>query len=503
MQKCFPKAAVGLNALSSIGGAFIIVCMNILLCQTPALKSGFLPLPGKEVPISLLYLASFLRKNGYKDVEVLDLELKGGISPHLEQEIAEFAPKVVGITSYTSNVILAGQIAELVKRISPESITVIGGFHASALPKETLEEFPKIDYLVFGEGEITLLQLVNAIETGKLPDGIAGLAWRRDGDVVVGPTRPFIEDLDELPFPDRSLVPIEKYIPDPGNYFRLPSSGILYSRGCPFRCAYCSKSVFLNRIRYRSPANFAAEVRECINRYNIRDFRLGDEGPTTNSKKMGELCSTLIEQSVNITWNCFSRIDTVNFELLSLMKKAGCYHVTYGLESVLPETQKLIYKEIDPKQAAQVVKWTQKLGIECKVNFIFGFPWEKLEDMKSTVRFANKLNPDIAQFHIFKPFPGSELYQRLDADGKIKSKNWGDYDTSSEALVFEAPFSERDIMSLIKSSYFSFYFRPRFILRRMARFLRHPWREIKTVLKGMAILIFRGFLYKRQAARSD
>ena len=463
--------------------------MKILLVQTPNVPGQFFSLPGKEIPLAFCYMAAYLKRQGFDDVRILDLDFHGRVSPHLEDTLADFRPDLVGVTSYTTNVAIAGRIAETVKTTLPDAVTVIGGFHASALPERTLREFPGFDYLVFGEGEITFTEMASAIDGDGDLTAIDGVAWREGDEVALGNPRPLIDPLDDLPLPDRSLVPVLEYIPDPGNYFRLPSTGILFSRGCPFRCTYCSKSVFFHSIRYREVGSFLDEVEECDRRFGIRDFRLEDEGPTANVKKMKALCEGILSRGLSITWNCFSRLDTVDRELLALMERAGCYHVTYGLESANRETLDRVRKKIDLARAEQVIRWTRELGIECKVNFIFGFPWETLEKMKNTIRYARRLSPDLVTFNIFKPYPGSTLYVEMERDGRLRHTKWEDYFGTSETLLFEAPFTESDLHRLIRSAIIGFYFRPRFILQRLLRLARSPGREASTLWRGLAVLV--------------
>ena len=462
--------------------------LDILLVQTPNIVGSFFNLPGKEVPLSLCSLAAYLKRRGWR-CGILDLDFHNRISPLLEDTIRESRPGVLGISAYTTNIARAARLAGIAKGVDPAVATVIGGFHASALPDRTMREFPEFDVLVVGEGEHTLDEWLTRRRAGQGAEGIPGLVLRTDGGgCEKGEPRALIEDLDSLPFPDRSLVPVTRYVPDPGNYFRLPTTGILYSRGCPFRCTYCSKSVFGNRIRYRSEENFLAEVRELTARYGIRDLRLEDEGPTLNTGKMVSLCRAILAEGLDITWNCFSRVDTVDEAALRVMRDAGCYHVTYGVESSLPETLRRINKKIDLDQAVETVRTTMRLGIECKVNFILGFPWEGLEDVRSVVRFARKLSPDLATFNLFKPFPGSVLYDELDRSGRLRHTSWEDYFTTSGKILFDSPVPEEQLHRELKRAVFGFYLRPRFVLQRLRRLVRHPRREGATLAAGFSVL---------------
>jgi radical SAM superfamily enzyme YgiQ (UPF0313 family) len=462
--------------------------IDILLVQTPNIVGSFFNLPGKEVPLSLCSLGAYLKKKGWR-CDILDLDFHARISPLLEERLHQQRPKVLGISAYTTNISWASCLAERAKREDPSLVTVIGGFHASALPVRTLEEFPAFDLLVAGEGEITTDECLRRLDRGQGWEGIQGLGYREDGgEIVLGEPRALIEDLDSLPFADRSFLPVTEYVPDPGNYFRLPTTGILFSRGCPFRCTYCSKAVFGHRIRYRSEENFLAEVKDLIARYGIRDYRLEDEGPTLNTQRMIALCEKILEGKLDITWNCFSRVDTVDEAALRIMRDAGCYHVTYGIESSLPETLARINKRIDLERAVETIRTTMRLGIECKVNFILGFPWETLEQVRSVVRFAKALSPDLATFNLFKPLPGSVLYDELAGSDRLRHSSWEDYFTTSGKLLFESPIPEAQLHRELKKAVFGFYLRPRFLLQRVRRLVRHPRREALTLLKGFSVL---------------
>lgn len=468
--------------------------MRILLIQTPNVTGTLLNLPGKEVPLSLLYLAAVARAQGH-EVRVLDLDFLGGIAPHLDRALSEFEPVLVGVSAYTTNVARAADIASRVKQARPQTTTVLGGFHASALPKRVLCEFPSFDFVIVGEGEYTLLDLAAAIPViarGRIQDSplpqIAGLAWRDGENIMVNERRPLIDDLDTLPFPARDLVPVARYVPDPGNFYHLPSTGILYSRGCPYHCTFCSKSVFQNVIRYRRPETVIDEMRECGARWGIRDFRFEDEGPTLNIKRVRELCEAILGAGLRVTWHCYSRVDSVEEDDLRLMQRAGCYHVTYGIESGSPRTLERIDKRLSLEQARRIVATTKRLGLECKANFIIGFPWETREDLDQTIRFAFDISPDLATFNVFKPLPGSSLYEELERAGKLRHTKWEDYFATSESLLFESNFTEPEMKRILKRTILRFHLRPRFIAQRLRRLARHPRRELQTIWIGLKII---------------
>ncbi|MDP8254189.1 MAG: radical SAM protein [Candidatus Alcyoniella australis] len=461
--------------------------MQVLLVQPQAHEGELFNLPGKEIPLSILSIATYLRSQGI-DARVLDLTLEPAPRAALSLALSG-EPSVVGVTSYTTNVALAHRVAQQVKAEQPQAVVVLGGFHASALPERTLEEFPAFDHAAVGEGEITLLETVQRVLAGEDPTGVLGLYSRGEGGVVFSGPRPLIEDLDSLPIVDRRLIQNERYVPDPGNYHHLPSTGVIYSRGCPMKCAYCSKSVFEDTVRFRSVENFIQELQLCGELHGITDFRLYDEGPTIRRHKMVALCEGILSRGLRVSWNCFSRVDTVNRELLQLMARAGCYHVIYGVESGHRPTQERISKVLDIEQVVQVCETTRKLGIECKANYIIGFPWEDEQAIRQTLALTRKAATDLVSINLFKPFPGSRLYNEMSAAGQIKDVPWEAYFTTSSTEVFQGKVSPQRLKRILKRAWYGYYFRPRMIVRRLRRLLSNPRRELTMNLTGIRVLL--------------
>lgn len=457
--------------------------MRILLIQTPNVVGTLLNLPGKELPLSLLYLAAAARRSGH-DVAVLDLDFLGGIDPHLENALTRLRPELVGLSAYTTNVARAGEIARRIKAQAPATHVTLGGFHASALPERTLAEFADFDSLVVGEGETTLVELAEALASGADGSAVPGVVSRNGR----GAARPLATDLDDLPWPARDLLPLRDYVPDPGSYYRLPTSSILYSRGCPFHCTFCSKAVFKDAIRYRRPEAVVEEMRGCARDFGVTDFRFVDEGPTVDRRRMTALCDAILHDGLDIKWHTYSRVDTIGEAELRLMKRAGCYHVTYGVESGSERTLERIDKRLSLATAREIIGITKRLGLECKANFILGFPWETHEDVQQTIAFAFDVAPDLATFNVFKPLPGSRLYDELAAAGQLRHTKWEDYFATSEFLLFESQFTEREMKRLLKRTILRFHLRPRFVAQRLMRLARHPRRELQTLWRGAKII---------------
>jgi len=426
--------------------------------------------PGVEFPVSLTYLAAALEQAGF-DSDILDLRLERNATSALREKIHSHIPLVVGITASTAGLSNAAIIANQIKAIDHRIVTVIGGWHASALPEETLKNFPQFDYLIHGEGEVALINLVSCLAGGSSPEACNGLAFRLDGTVKVNPREKLIANLDEIPFPARHKVAIRRYRPNPGtrNYLRLPSTGVLVGRGCPYNCLFCYKGVWGRGIRFRSPQNVLEEIQECIGKYGIKDFRFYDDTVTFPRWDLKALCEAIIDQKLNISWNCWSRVNDVDEDKLRLMKAAGCYHIKYGIEFGTEKALKLSRKGASLEQARGAVALTKKVGIECKGSFIFGIPGETIEDCRKTIDFALEISPHFATFYAFDPVPGSPFHQQV-VHGKI--------DPARDMLPVEIT------QGLANEAYGIFYFRLTFIFQRLKALFQDPKREVAMLLNG-------------------
>jgi anaerobic magnesium-protoporphyrin IX monomethyl ester cyclase len=382
---------------------------------------------------------------------------------------------IMGISALTSEMNNACKVARLSKELHPDIPVVIGGYHASALPEATLSAVPEFDYLLHGEGEQSFTNFIRKVRAGEDPATLRGLAYRTGEGVHVNPPEALIADLNELPLTARDKIDMRRYQPKPatGNFMKLPSTGIMASRGCPFECAFCSKGVWHRSIRFRSPENVVQEIEHCIDRYGTYDFRFYDDALTSPSWDFNKFCRILLDKGLRICWNCYSRVDHVNEEKLRLMKATGCYHIKYGVEFGTDKALQLAHKNITTDLARRAIDLTKKAGIECKASFIFGIPGETVEDCKKTLQFAIELSPDLASFYPFDLFPGSLFYQQAQQDMK----------------AYQAKTLPREVAEgLTRKAYYRFYLRPQYIWQRSRRLLRYPRREARVVSNGLRMM---------------
>ncbi len=269
-----------------------------------------------------------------------------------------------------------------------------------------------VDFVVYGEGEETLLELVAALEKGG--GGffhIQGLAYARDGNVVRTPERPLIRDLDALPFPARHLLELDRYslaAPD-----GEPMLTVLSSRGCPYNCSYCFKGIVGRTYRQRSPESIVAELKHLKSTYGVRNFYFIDDLFTLSTKRLVTISQMIVDEGLDIRWQCLGRVDRVTPESLEAMARGGCREIHYGIESGNPEVLAATGKRISLEQVRQAVAWTAQSGIRSKGYFMLGLPGDTEETMEQTIRFACELDLDEAMFSITTPFPGTRLWDEL------------------------------------------------------------------------------------------
>lgn len=440
---------------------------------------------GHELELGLLYIASFLEEKGAQ-VSFLDMSLYDDSEQRLINVLKSNNFDFIGLTAYTNFIKTANRVAGISKQHSEAKI-VIGGAHASALPIETLKIFRNFDYLVYGEGEKTLAELVTKTDISD----IKGLLWRDRDKIVQNPPRDPIEDLDKLPFPARHLLDFNKYIPPPGNYYKLPSTAILSSRGCPFQCTYCSRAGtrFKNRVSFRSVENIIREIQLCISNYGIYDFRFYDDIFVMPKKRLMEFCQGLIKKKIKITWNCYSRVDTMDEEMLQIMRKTGCYHIKYGVEFGTQKWLKITKKNTTLEQARKTINTTKKIGIAAKASFMIGMPGETVDEIKQTINFAKELNPTYTIFSIFTPLPGSELFDEAKEKGALLTYDYDNYYNKTKQLL-KNQLGIATLKKLIGEAYKKTYFNPKFFLHRIMHLIKNPsLSEIRVLLKGFLIVV--------------
>lgn len=441
--------------------------------------------PDHELPLGICCLGAWLKKAGH-EARLIDMSVEPAGSG-LAQLAKGMEPAIVGFTGYTPFMDDVARIAAEAKTLWPRATTVLGGYHASALPERTLREIPSIDLLIAGEGETPLLELAERIGNGKSAEDVAGVWRRREDGSISGNAPPKPMDVDALPFPARDMLPIERYSVNSVNAMDTPSTGIIAGRGCNHRCAYCSQSVWRG-LRLRSPENIVAEMRDCRERFGMKGFRFYDDNLTASREHCAAFCERLLNEMKKYSWNCFSRVDSVDEELLRQMRKAGCLQIKYGVETGTERVSKMLRKGTRFEQNEAAVRATKRAGIECQITLMIGLPDETEAEARETIRYALRLAPDLISINHFKPLPGSPLYRQLLDEDRLDAAPWSEYSVKSMRPVVKGTLPERDIQQLMREGYTRFYMRPGYILGRLRWIARRPWRELKRYAVGFYTL---------------
>jgi len=442
-----------------------------------------------QPPMGLALIAAILEKAGYP-VTLLDANALN-LQPETIVPLVKDAD-IIGLTAMTPTINSATTTAHLLKQAHPDVTIVLGGAHVSLLPEETLAATPEIDIIVRGEGEETIIELLQAVEGEKPFDKITGISYRKSGKIISNPSRSDMIDLDSLPFLAYHLLPWQKYKPHPPHGRAFPFAVIITSRGCPYQCAYCSKPIFGNRFRAQSPERIAEEIIYYQKSFGIKELAFYDDSFTLDKKRAYAIAEEMLKEGLKIHWTCETRVNLVDKELLNNMKQAGCYSIAYGIESGSPEILKALDKEITLEQAEEAVSLTREAGIQTIGYFMIGSPGESPETIKQTIRFAKKLKFDFAQFSVTTPFPGTKLYD-LYLDGK-KGEDipWESFVYARTGTgvtpVFESDrLSRNAIQYWTRRAYREFYLRPSYPWQRIRQ--TTSFGDLKVGIKGLSMLL--------------
>jgi radical SAM superfamily enzyme YgiQ (UPF0313 family) len=406
-------------------------------------------------PISLAAIGAVLEEDGH-EVMIIDCAAQEIGWRELEQRIDDFLPQIVIWSTGTPSIKSDLEVASFIKKCNEKITTAVFGTHVTALDTQCMEAFPALDFIIRNEPEITSRDLVNSLKEGRAVVDVAGLTWRNgDGEIVSNPPRPFIEDLDSLPLPAWHLVSLDCYrLPLKGKRFLMISP----LRGCPFNCSFCTCHTYYGKkLRKRSIESVIGEIEHGITQFGIRDFFIWAETFVVDKEYVRRLCSAIIERGINISWTSNSRIDTVDGPLLRIMAKAGCWMISYGIESgsqkVLDESDKGTRVE----QAYDAVRYAREAGIKTVGHFILGLPGETEESMADTIKYAKRLGLDLAQFYCAVPFPGSRLYERALEEKWIRKSDFGHF--KQDYALMELPTVPSQVVNQYRAlAYRKFYF---------------------------------------------
>jgi anaerobic magnesium-protoporphyrin IX monomethyl ester cyclase len=415
------------------------------------------------IPLGIGYLAAVLEKDGY-DVNVIDCQALRLSYREVENELRKRKPGIVGVTSTTLTYKSALKIFEVAKKALPSCLTVYGGCHATFWDEEALKECPQLDVVVRREGEITLPDLAKKIEAGKVFHRVLGTTCRKDGEIIKNPDRPYIENLDDLPFPARHLFPIERFRKYGKVIFPLTTS-----RGCVYWCDFCTAvRMFGRKYRMRSPKNVVDELEFLHKKYGEDQYTFYDDAFTVNQPRVEEICEEIRNRKLKIKWDCETRVDGFTKELLVKMRKAGCFALWIGVESGSQRIIEAMQKGISLKQTVRAFKWAREAGLMTVASVILGFPGETKETAWETIKFVKRINPSDIGIYIATPYPGTPMYDYVKEAGWLKILDFNKYDTATP--TFESPtLSMKELREIRDQAYQRFYLRPTHVLRMFSK----------------------------------
>ena len=418
----------------------------------------------KFPPLGLSYVAAALEKAGFQ-VQMLDNYLQKKTIVEVQKLVKQLNPEVVGITCSSATYHKCVETAAAIKEATPNCKIVAGGWHPSYMPESMLQH-PGIDYVIMGEGERAMVELATFVTQGEktmVLGDIAGLAYRR-GDKMLKNAPKFIENLDEIPFPARHLLPMEQYERKMEFLGVEPVDIMSITRGCPFSCAFCeTRKMWGPTCRFFSPKRVVDEVKYMIDKFSSKGIYFINDNFTIRKKETIELCELLKKEKFDLQWICDTRADMLTQELLIKMREAGCRTIWFGVESGVPRILEKINKHISLEQVEQAFKICRKEGIQVAASFMLGIPGETKADMETTFKFAQKLNPDLCQFNVFIAYPDSLLYEEI-----LQS---GSYEKLDEFLLAAKTedFEYKTVMEIASCFHRKFHRSPKRILYKVKR----------------------------------
>jgi len=461
---------------------------NILLIEPPTGEKEITSF--KYPPMGLLALATYLAKHGYQ-VNLVDASVDNLSIEELINKIKDLKPDLVGISAMSVNIMQTFNLADEIKKYNPQIKIIVGGIHPTVMPEHTLSN-KNVDIAVVGEGEFTVIELLDALKENHDLNQIKGLAFRKDGEIIVTPRRSLIANLDELPIPLYHLFDITKYKSPYAK--KMPFISMVRSRGCFYSCTFCGNpKMFGQTFRCQSPERTIAEIDYLVKKFGVKEISFKDTELTLD-KNLEKLCDLLIARNYDLIWTCNGRVNNINENLLKKMKRAGCYSLTFGVESGNQEILNRMKKGITLEQVRKAVDLTKKAGLQIVTNFMIGNAYDTKETIKQTIDFAVELDTDYAYFGFTTPFPGTELREQAVVN------NWI-IDHSMEAIRYDdlmmnaTSMPTDELATYLDKAYRRFYFRPKYILNRLTKLDKY---ELKNSYEGLVKIIKNNFKIKNR-----
>lgn len=470
--------------------------MKVLLVRTPYSADTRYLAKLADFPLGLAYICAVLEKEGHQ-IAVIDALIEGfdheaqqerhliryGLpDEELKKRIRDFSPDLVGVSClFSTQSDNAHNACKIVKEISESILTVMGGAHPSAMPAETLRD-KSVDFVVIGEGEYTMRDLLKRLESKADLSALDGLAFRKGGKIVVNPKTKFIEALDCLPFPARHYFPMEKYFAP--EKFQVPpretpAATIISSRGCPATCIFCSiHTVWGRRFRARSAENVLKEIGLLVDKYGVKEIQFADDNMTLDKKRLLAICDGIKERFPRLKWLSLGvALWALDEEMITRMSESGCYRIYLPVESGDQEVlTRIVKKPLRLDKIPFLLKKMKSLGMEVHGFFVVGFPGETPEQVRQTLRYARKLNLDHHYVYYATPYPGTDMYAICKRNGSIIEEE-GYKNLDPRKIHIETPTLPTAMLRSIV--------RRHNIINQWTLFRRHPIREFPVIVSKL------------------
>ncbi len=457
----------------------------------------------KEIqpPLGMAYIAAVLEdkfevkildaavEGWHTEIPVSKQEIRYGLSfEQIEQRIRDFNPDMVGISClFSMQAHNAHKIGQIAKKVSPKIITVMGGAHPTVLAARVLED-AVIDYVVIGEGEHTISQLIDAINTNQDVSRIDGLAYKLNNQIKINPKISFIQDLDSLPFPARHLLPMDKYfkinMPHGVTTRRSPNTSMITSRGCPAQCVFCAiHPIWGKKFRARSAENVIKEIKHLIDNYGIKELQFEDDNLTFDKKRAMSIFEQMVKEKLDILWTTPNGVAlwAMDEQMLSKMKQSGCYRLCLAIESGDQDVlYKIINKPLDLNKAKNLISFAYKNGFETDAFFVIGFPRETKKQIKKTFSFGRSLQVSNVNYYIATPYPGTKLYEQCVKGNYLVKDFQADSLGVKRGVISTPEFTPAELEKMVSQQKLLFYVlllfkNPRaFYTKVIKRFIQDP-----------------------------
>ncbi len=438
--------------------------MRILMIQ-PNYHAGGAEIAGNWPPGWAAYIGGAIRHGGFPDVEFLDAMAFNIEHDPLREIIRKKQPDVVLATAITPMIYKAQETLKVAQEACPGVMTILGGIHPTFMYGQVFSEAPWIDYIVRGEGEEIIVNLLRSIEAGTIlkdRSEIKGIAYLEDGKLIATPAHPVIADLDTLT-PDWSLLKWDKYIYIPMNTrVAVPN----FARGCPFTCRFCSQWKFWRKYRTRDPKKFVDEIEILVRDYKVGFFILADEEPTIHRKKFIQFCEEMIKRNINVHWGINTRVTDIlrDADLLPMFRKAGLLHISLGTEAAAQMKLDLFRKQTTIEQNKKAIKLIRDAGMVAEAQFIMGLEGETKETIEETYRLAIDWKVDMANWNMYTPWPFAELFE--DLGDRVEVRDYSKYNFVTPIMKPDA-IEREDVLKGVLKNYARFY--------AGSAFFRYPW----------------------------